>query len=226
MEIPRIDLNTLLRSIYPGLVLTGLLYLCPINDELISNLLDADPFIIGVFGIVMLAFGILFYAFYRGILYFWGIRHFEKLFRIPQYDFHCRIVDELAKELGIEDNKDKKRLRSIPTYAACESQFVSAVPDTEHKASIVIFNAFVHVLMVTASLFLFYLVFYLLLSPEKCEWCLGCLAISSLLLFASGITVDYFEADTRIAVLVSQNRKTYVEIVRNYYHCISKPASK
>jgi len=205
MELLRVDLNTLLRSIYPGLVFAGFLYLQ--RNEL--TILGDEPLI---YIVIVLAFGIPFYAFYRAILYQRVVRRIEKLFGIPQLKFHRDIVREI-------DVADNKKMMSLDVAEACRSQFISTIPSTEFKTSISVFNAFTHVLLVSGwlCLLLFSLGRAWMDSVQWWDAAQWVILASCPVLLISGICFDHYEADLRETVLLCCDKERYKEIVEKYH---------
>jgi len=193
-----VDWNTLVRNIYPGLVLASFLYWR--HDEAWSSSVSF------FFGILALILGIPFYAFYRGVLYYPIIRYIEKwTVGIPQYEFHLSIAEEL---------NSPQKIKTLEIANVCYSHLLMTKASSDFRASNSVFNALVHVLFMTAIFCLIAfghdLMFLGFQTPWVWLWPLACI-----ILFGGGITFDR-QADLRETMFLQQNREEYKRILRTY----------
>ena len=203
IKSPAIDLNSFIRSVFPGIAFVGFIYWRHWYGTEFNNGLY---FLLSV---LFLVFGITFQAIYAGVLYFYVIRHIERIFvGVPQYDFHLLVADEI---------KAPPDVRGFSTAVACSNYLLitEASPDFRNQFSL--FCAFVHVLFMTAFLCLVFLVHDLFRTPLNWPptWVWG---LTFAILFVSGILADRWQADERHLVFLRQHKGEYTKILRECIH--------
>lgn len=196
---PSIDLITLLRIAYPGVLLTAFIYL-RYSESLANNL----PFI---FGALALISGIGFHALYRGTLYSAIVRRIErKIGGYPQYEFHLSV----AKELDAP-----QRAKTIEVASACQYYVLMTRASPEFRTQNVLFNSLVHVLFMTAFVCLFFFLHDIALLGFKLPW-VWLWPLAFVVIFGAGIVFDK-EADLRETLLLKQDREEYEKVLRTYF---------
>lgn len=201
IKSPAMDLNSFIRSIFPGIAFVGFIYWRHWYGTEFNNGLY---FLLSV---LFLVFGVAFQAIYTGVLYFYVIRYIERrTVGIPQYNFHLSVADEI---------KAPSSVRGFPTAVACASYHLITNASPEFRNQFSLFCAFVHVLFMTAFLCLIFLLHDLIFTPSNWPpiwvW-----ALAFAILFVSGIVADRWQADERHLVFLRQHKGEYIKILREF----------
>lgn len=205
MQIPSFDLTTFIRNIYPGLLAVGFLYLLPSKTPEVKAILDSEWAIIAF----VIIFGFLFNAFNRAILYRYVVRNIERIScGVPQWEFHNTIVKEIGAQENRKDTNQLKAIKRTHVADACSSYVISQSP-AQLTSSIRIFNAFSHLMFLTAWLGLGFCIL-------SSQWRIYSL-VGSLFLMCLSIIHDHYESDMREVVVLSQNKEEYKRLVWNYW---------
>jgi hypothetical protein len=195
-----VDLSNFIRIVYPGILVTAFIYWRH------SKALDDN---LGVLLVMMpLILGIIFYAFYRGVLHD-IVRYIQaKTVGIPQYKFHLSVADKL---------RAPQELKSMQVASACLSNVLMKKASPEFRFQNRLQNSFSHALFMTAFLlFAFFLhdIIALLFFGFELSWIWLWLFVF-ILIFGVGIRLDR-QADLREDLFLRQNQAEYEEVLSTY----------
>ena len=137
-----------------------------------------------------------------------------KYMKTEMFEFHKTVIEEVSEEIDKEEKRKLKKLNSIPVMEGCTYRILNTCCN-EPQTSMITFNAFVHVLFMTAIILLIFTITDLVLS-ECVHWTLNIWAFAaSVLTFTGGVAADK-EADMRITVLLHKHRREYKRAITEF----------
>ena len=210
------------RILYPGIAV-ALFIQFRYKKNLFESSVEGVPTFL--FAILI---GTLVYFTYKGILHriIWWIQSKYPKYGIPQYEIHKRIFNELVKEnANLNPIKRETLSENISFSQACLGQFQDEILSDKKKSKHWGFNAGSHLLYLTSTLAIGFLLHDLLLYNQKAEnfyvdfispgptnlfiWFL--LIILGLV---AGVMFDR-HADFKEAIQIVNNEKRYRDILQN-----------
>ena len=198
-DLPKISDRYLIlfaRVLYPGILITIFMYYHP------NGLFKNESFEI----IFYLFFGIMFYALYKGLLFFPIIRIIEiYIFKqVPQYKFHCEVADELGNG----------KLKKLSINSAIISHIITTKVNPFQRIQITKLNSYVHVLFMTFFLLIAFIIFNIMKPGLEQNWN-TIMFIVAILFFIGGIGLDRI-VDSRETIILKENREEYKKILREF----------
>lgn len=210
------------RILYPGIAV-ALFIQFRYKKNLFESSVEGVPTFL--FAILI---GTLVYFTYKGILHriIWWIQSKYPKYGIPQYEIHKRIFNELVPEnSAINPIKRETLSKNISFSQACLGQFQDEVLSDKKKSKHWGFNAGSHLLYLTATLAIGFLLHDLLLynqepkdfyinfvNPGQLNLVIWFLLI--ILGLVAGVMFDR-HADFKEAIQIISNKKQYEDILQN-----------